>query len=59
MVEDYRAARERDEIKRDEVTIGYEADEALYDGPMVTFKSWLTQIAGQDIYTRTPQESEN
>ena len=55
-MEDYRAARERDEIRRDETTIGYAADEALYEGPMVTFKTWLEQNAGQGTYSRTPPD---
>lgn len=54
MVEDYRAARERDEQARDELTIGYAADEQLYRGSVVTFRSWLTSLSGQHTYSRTP-----
>lgn len=61
MVEDYRAARERDEAKRDEETIGYPTENANYarEHDMVTFKRWLTSIAGQGIYSPpAPDEGE-
>lgn len=52
MVDDYRAARQRDEVARDEVTIGYRTDEQLYRGHMVTFRKWLENLAGTGIYSR-------
>lgn len=58
MVEDYRAARERDERERDEQTIGYPTENANYHrnnpGAMVTFSSWLSQLAGSHTYSRQP-----
>lgn len=58
MVEDYRAARQRDEDRRDEETIGYPTENANYarENGMVTFRSWLEQLAGQGIYSRTEPE---
>lgn len=60
MVEDYRAARERDEAKRDEETIGYPTENANYarEHDMVTFKSWLTTLAGQGIYAPPEPDDE-
>lgn len=59
LVEDYRAARERDEAVRDAVTIGYATDERLYaeTTPLVTFGSWLSSLAGSGAYSRgTPPD---
>lgn len=60
LVEDYRAARERDEIRRDEETIGYATENANYyrENGMVTFRSWLEQNAGQGAYSRYPEPPE-
>lgn len=57
LVEDYRAARERDELARDVEAIGYRADEQLHAArhPLVTFRSWLVQLSGQGIYSRERQ----
>ena len=54
LVEDYRAARERDEIVRDAVTLGYPEDEQLYRErtPLVTFGTWLSSLAGSGAYSR-------
>lgn len=61
MVEDYQAARQRDEDKRDEETIGYPTENWNYhaDTPLVTFRSWLEQLAGTHSYSRDlPQPEE-
>lgn len=60
LVEDYRAARDRDERRRDVETIGYRADEQLYaaETPLVTFGSWLAAIAGSGIYSREQPPAE-
>lgn len=58
MVEDYRAARERDERTRDEQTLGYAADEADYAQrhEMTTFKGWLESLAGKGTYSPHPPD---
>lgn len=58
MVEDYRAKREREEERLEERTGGYPADRALELArePIVTFKSWLTRLAGSQAYARFPGE---
>lgn len=60
MVEDYRAARERDERRRDEYAIGYPADERLYAAQhrMVTLRAWLVQLAGSGTYARVQPQDE-
>lgn len=58
MVEDYRAARERDEARRGAVTIGYRGDEALYREQLVTFRSWLLALDGSGAYSRYAPRSE-
>ena len=48
LVEDYRAAREREEAVRDEETIGHATENANYarEHGIVTFKRWLIDTAG-------------
>lgn len=54
LVEDYRAARERDEQRRDAETLGYPSDEQLYAARtrLVTFRRWLESTAGSGVYSR-------
>lgn len=45
LVDDYRSERHRQVIERENATGGYESEIAEY-GQIVTFKSWLQQMAG-------------
>jgi hypothetical protein len=45
MVQEYRLAREAAELAREAATGSYAAEVADY-GPIVTFKAWLTAMAG-------------
>lgn len=60
MVEDYRAARQRDEDKRDQETIGHATENANYyrENGMVTFQTWLESLAGQRLYSPHPPEGQ-
>jgi hypothetical protein len=44
-VQDYRIERHRQELAREDVTGGYEAEEADHP-PIITFKKWLIDHAG-------------
>ena len=47
IVHDYYAAREADELRRDEFTYGYETENREYHGRLITFRTYLEGIANE------------